>query len=31
VACPAATCPATDATVAAAGYVERTRSVIATN
>lgn len=31
VACPAASCPATDASVAGAGYVERTRSVIATN
>ncbi|MDP2794371.1 MAG: prepilin-type N-terminal cleavage/methylation domain-containing protein [Sulfurisoma sp.] len=31
VACPAAACPATDAMVAGAGYVERTRAVIATN
>jgi MSHA biogenesis protein MshP len=31
VACPAASCPATDATVAGAGYVERTRTVLATN
>ena len=31
VACPAATCPATDTSVAGAGYVERTRTVIAAN
>ena len=31
VACPAATCPASDASVAAAGYIERTRVVIATD
>jgi len=31
VACPAAACPVTDATVAGVGYVERTRTVIATN
>lgn len=31
VACPAAACPVTDATVAGIGYVERTRVVLATN
>jgi MSHA biogenesis protein MshP len=31
VACPAATCPATDASVTGVGYVERTRVVMATN
>ncbi|MBK6638241.1 MAG: type II secretion system protein [Rhodocyclaceae bacterium] len=31
IACPAASCPASDASVAAAGYVERSRAVIATN
>lgn len=31
VACPAAACPATDASVAGVGYVERTRVVLATN
>ncbi len=31
VACPAAACPATDASVAGAGYIERTRIVIATD
>ena len=31
VACPAATCPALDASVAGVGYVERTRVVIAEN
>jgi MSHA biogenesis protein MshP len=31
VACPAATCPATDITVAGPGYVERTRVVLATD
>jgi len=31
VACPAASCPASDATVAGPGYVERTRVVLATN
>lgn len=31
VACPAATCPAADATVAGPGYVERTRVVLATD
>jgi len=31
VACPAATCPATDASVTGLGYVERTRTVLATN
>lgn len=31
VACPAAECPVTDATVAGAGYIERTRVVLATN
>lgn len=31
VACPAAACPVTDATVAGAGYIERTRVVIATD
>lgn len=31
VACPAATCPAIDATVAGPGYVERTRVVLATD
>ena len=31
VACSAATCPATDASVAGPGYVERTRVVLATN
>lgn len=31
VACPAVACPVTDATVASAGYVERTRVVVATN
>jgi MSHA biogenesis protein MshP len=31
VACPAAACPVTNSTVAAAGYVERTRVVLATN
>jgi len=31
VACPAATCPATDASVMGLGYVERTRTVLATN
>lgn len=31
VACPAATCPATDTTVAGPGYVERTRVVLVTN
>lgn len=30
VACPAAACPVTDATVAGVGYVERTRVVLAT-
>lgn len=31
VACPVATCPATDPSVAGVGYVERTRVVLATN
>jgi MSHA biogenesis protein MshP len=31
VACPAATCPMTSSSVAGAGYVERTRIVLATN
>ncbi len=31
VACPASTCPASDASVAAAGYVERSRVVLATD
>jgi len=31
VACPAAACPVTDATVAGVGYIERTRVVLATN
>lgn len=31
VACPAATCPASDASVAGAGYIERTRVVVATD
>jgi MSHA biogenesis protein MshP len=31
VACPAAACPASDASVAGPGYVERTRVVLATN
>jgi len=31
VACPATTCPATDPSVAGFGYVERTRTVLATN
>lgn len=31
VACPATTCPASDASVAGAGYIERTRVVIATD
>lgn len=31
VACPAATCPAADVTVAGVGYVERTRVVLATD
>jgi len=31
VACPAATCPATDASATSLGYVERTRVVIATS
>lgn len=31
VACPAATCPASDASVATAGYIERTRVVVATD
>jgi MSHA biogenesis protein MshP len=31
VACPAAACPASDASVAATGYVERTRVVLATD
>lgn len=31
VACPAATCPATDVSAAGLGYIERTRTVFATN
>lgn len=31
VACPAAVCPVTDATVAGVGYIERTRVVVATD
>lgn len=31
VACPAAACPVNDATVAGAGYIERTRVVVATD
>jgi len=31
VACPAATCPATDVSATGLGYVERTRTVLATN
>lgn len=31
IACPAATCPVTNASVAGAGYIERTRVVLATN